>query len=99
MKKQNTAHKPLANLKGTAANWTGSSIELPSSEKQFPSISPAPDFEKLAFTINQVCATTGVGRTSVYEDIRAGKLKSVMVAGRRLVRRTDLENWLKGEAA
>ena len=53
--------------------------------------------EKLAFNINEVCAATGIGRTSVYEAIKNGALKSMMVGGRRLVRREALENWLTGE--
>ena len=54
--------------------------------------------EKLAFNINEVCAATGIGRTSIYEAIKAGTLKSVMVGGRRLVRREALENWLEGQS-
>jgi len=61
-------------------------------------IAPRSQQEKLAFNINEVCAATGVGRTSVYEAIKNGALKSVMVGGRRLVRREALENWLDGQS-
>lgn len=54
--------------------------------------------EKLAFNIPEVCAATGVGRTTVYEAIKAGALKSIMVGGRRLVRREALANWLDGQS-
>ena len=54
--------------------------------------------DKLAFNIPEVCAATGIGRTSVYEAIKNGALKSVMVGGRRLVRREALENWLDGQS-
>ena len=60
------------------------------------SLPPKP-VEKLAFNIPEVCAATGVGRTTIYEAIKAGALKSIMVGGRRLVRREALANWLDGQ--
>lgn len=50
---------------------------------------------KLAYTIPEFCAATGVGRTSVYEEIAAGRLKSIKAAGRRLILRHDGEAWLQ----
>jgi excisionase family DNA binding protein len=41
--------------------------------------------EKRAFRIDEFCAAYGLGRTKTYELIKAGKLRSVLVGGRRLV--------------
>ena len=49
---------------------------------------------KLAYTVAEACAATGLGRTSVYEQINAGHLKSIKAAGRRLILRSDLEAFL-----
>ena len=51
--------------------------------------------QKLAFTVAEFCAATGIGRTSVYEEIAAGRLKTILAAGRRLITRADAERWLE----
>ncbi|HSP45790.1 MAG TPA: helix-turn-helix domain-containing protein [Chthoniobacterales bacterium] len=52
------------------------------------------DGEKLAYSIYDVTKLTGVGRSFVYEQIKAGRLV-VKKAGRRtLVFDTDLKAWL-----
>lgn len=50
--------------------------------------------EKLSYTISEVCFATGLGRTSIYEAIASGALKSIRACGRRLVLKADLEVWL-----
>lgn len=50
--------------------------------------------DKLAYRIDEAVLATGVGRTSLYEAIRAGELKAFKKAGRRLIRRADLEAYL-----
>lgn len=50
--------------------------------------------EKLAYKIDEASAATGIGRTSLYEAIKAGHLKSIMACGRRLILRQDLERFL-----
>lgn len=50
--------------------------------------------EKLAYTLPDFCRTTGVGRTSAYEEIAAGRLKTIKAAGRRLILREDAVAWL-----
>ena len=39
-------------------------------------------------------AAIGLGKTSIYEAIKEGKLKSVRICGRRLILKTDLEAFL-----
>jgi excisionase family DNA binding protein len=41
--------------------------------------------EKRAFRIDEFCAAYGLGRTTTYKLIKAGKLRSTMVGGRRLI--------------
>ena len=50
--------------------------------------------EKLAFTIPEACVALGIGKTSLYELIASGEVKSIRAAGRRLIRRSDLEAFL-----
>jgi excisionase family DNA binding protein len=52
--------------------------------------------QKLAYSIDDVTKLTGVGRSFVYEQIKAGRLV-VKKAGRRtLIFDTDLKAWLAG---
>ena len=56
---------------------------------------------KLSYTISEAVATTGISRSSLYELINNGDLKSIKVAGRRLIRAEDLQAMLEnaGRAA
>lgn len=51
--------------------------------------------QKLSYTVQEFCVATGLGKTSIFEAIKVGELKSVYVAGRRLILREDGEAWLK----
>lgn len=47
-----------------------------------------------AFTVDGFCSAYGVGRSLLYEEIRAGRI-SVRKAGRRtLIRKEDAQAWL-----
>ena len=50
--------------------------------------------DKLALSIPEACALTGVQKDSLYREINAGRLKTAKVKGRRLIRRKSLEHWL-----
>jgi predicted site-specific integrase-resolvase len=39
----------------------------------------------LAFTLTKFCRQVGISRSSTYKLIKAGKLSTVLVSGRRLV--------------
>jgi excisionase family DNA binding protein len=52
--------------------------------------------EKRAYRINEFCTAYGLGRTKVYELIKSGKLRTVLVAGRRLVPRDAADALLAG---
>ncbi|MFK0687968.1 helix-turn-helix transcriptional regulator [Mesorhizobium sp. IMUNJ 23033] len=48
-----------------------------------------------AFTIKRLCAAYGVGRTFVYEEIKAGRLETRRAGTRKvLVRKVDADKWL-----
>lgn len=48
-----------------------------------------------AFTIKRLCAAYGVGRTFVYEEIKAGRLETRRAGTRKvLVRKVDADRWL-----
>jgi excisionase family DNA binding protein len=50
---------------------------------------------KLAYGISEVVEATNVGRSRLYEDIRAGKLKTFKVGKRTLIAADDLKKWLE----
>ena len=47
--------------------------------------------EKRAYRVNEFCAAYGLSRTSTYALIGSGKLRSVVVAGRRLIHKDAAE--------
>jgi excisionase family DNA binding protein len=51
--------------------------------------------EKLAYTIPEFMDVSGLGsRTGVYQEINAGRLKTVKSGRRRLIPREAAEQWL-----
>jgi excisionase family DNA binding protein len=64
-------------------------------------VAQQPTVEKLAYTVREFCAATGIGKTSTYELIKERKLKAVKAAGRRLILRSDAQAFLEscGDAA
>jgi excisionase family DNA binding protein len=40
---------------------------------------------RLAFRVKSFCKSIGIGRTKFYELVRDGKIKTVVIGGRRLV--------------
>lgn len=47
--------------------------------------------QKRAYRVDEFCAAYGLSRTTTYELIGTGKLRSVVVGGRRLIRSDDAE--------
>jgi excisionase family DNA binding protein len=52
---------------------------------------------KLAYTLSEVSQLTSVGRSLLYEEIKAQRLKTRKVGRRRIVTSSALTEWL-GEA-
>ncbi|MBW8296182.1 helix-turn-helix domain-containing protein [Sphingopyxis sp.] len=55
--------------------------------------------QKLTYTISEFCQISGLGRTTVYMHINAGRLKTRMVGGRRLIPADSGRQFLLGDAA
>ena len=51
--------------------------------------------QPLALSIRQACAVAGVSRSTLYEEIAAGRLKSIRIGARRLILVEDLRDWLR----
>jgi len=54
-----------------------------------------PQSDKLAYRINEAVHASGLGRSFLYEEIRAGALPSFKAGGRRLILRADLVAFLE----
>lgn len=52
------------------------------------------DAKKLSYTVSEMVAATGLGRSRLYEEIRAGRLRIVKAGRRTLILAIDLEKWL-----
>jgi excisionase family DNA binding protein len=53
------------------------------------------DGHRLAYGVAEAAQLCGVSRSSLFEEIREGRLNSVMRAGRRLILHEDLMAWLR----
>jgi predicted site-specific integrase-resolvase len=49
-----------------------------------PPSEPIP-LKRIGYRVNDFCAVTGIGRTSLYDLINAGKIRTVRIAGRRII--------------
>jgi excisionase family DNA binding protein len=47
--------------------------------------------DKLALRVNEAAAVSGLSRSTLYELLKAGKLRAVKIGGRRLILREDLQ--------
>ncbi|MGI6036887.1 MAG: helix-turn-helix domain-containing protein [Limnochordia bacterium] len=53
--------------------------------------------EKRGFSPGEVAQILGVSRTTIYREMKKGRLTSVKVANRRIITQHDLENYLGRE--
>ena len=49
----------------------------------------------IAFSVAEACSAARIGRTSLYEAVRCGKLRAVKHAKRTLILAEDLRRWLE----
>ncbi len=54
--------------------------------------------EKLAFRVTEAVAVSGLSRSTLYELLKAGKLRAVKIGGRRLILRESLQALLEVNA-
>ncbi len=50
----------------------------------------------LSYSIADIVKLSGVGRTLLYEEIKAGRLKAHKLGRRTLILADDLQHWLAG---
>lgn len=50
--------------------------------------------EPLAFSIENAVHASGIGRSTLYNEIKAGELKILKVGNRTLIERDELRRWL-----
>ena len=48
-----------------------------------------------AFSVEQFCQRFGIGRTSVYQEIRLGRLRARKIGRRTIITEDDGEAWLQ----
>jgi excisionase family DNA binding protein len=58
-----------------------------------------PFAEKISCTLDEACSATGLGRSKLYQQIRAGFLETRKVGKRRLVLVESLRNLVDGPSA
>jgi excisionase family DNA binding protein len=51
--------------------------------------------EKLAYTIPEACAAAGIGKSKMYEEIAAKRLRARKLGHRTLILKADLAAWLE----
>ena len=54
--------------------------------------------DKIAYRVDEAVRASGLGRTTIYDEIKSGRLKAVKVAGRRLILKADLEAFLRSNS-
>lgn len=50
---------------------------------------------KAALSVAEFCAIFGIGRTALYEELKAGRLKARKCGRRTLIPRSEGERWLE----
>lgn len=48
---------------------------------------------KIAYTIKEACAATGLSRSTLYREHESGRLAMGSLCGRRVIRAVDLDRW------
>jgi excisionase family DNA binding protein len=60
--------------------------------------SSASKVERKGYRVNDFCEAVGIGRSKTYALIRAGKLRSVRIGGRRIIPSEEAESLLRDGA-
>ena len=53
-----------------------------------------PPTPPLGYSVNQAAAAAGVGRTIIYERIRAGEIAVCKIGDRTIIEASELKRWL-----
>jgi excisionase family DNA binding protein len=68
-------------------------------EEQPAARNAVPPVERLSYRVPEAAAAAGLGVSTVFALIARGDLKSIKRAGRRLILKSDLESFLRGDDA
>ena len=71
---------------------SGTRRAMPVTQQATPAIEVTPD--RFGLSIADAVRVSGVGRSSIYEDIKSGALKARKKGRRTLILRADLQAWL-----
>ena len=55
--------------------------------------------EPFSYRIDDACRVLGIGRTALYAQIAAGRLKAIKIAGRTLITRAEIERLIAEASA
>jgi excisionase family DNA binding protein len=89
---RNAAHRPSTSSNN---NERGASDMPPiPSEQQPPYGGGAPFFDQFAYSIEETARITSLGRTALYEEIKAGRLKARKAGRRTIIIADELRAWL-----
>ena len=55
--------------------------------------------EKRCYTVKEIQEMLGVGRVTVYELLKQGELRYVIVGGKYLVSKKSFDHWLDADAS
>jgi excisionase family DNA binding protein len=58
-----------------------------------------PSRQKLAYSIPEAAEQGSVGVTTIYKEINAGSIKTLLVGDRRLIEHDELVRWLRSKRA
>jgi len=53
---------------------------------------------KIAYSINEACRASSLGRTTLYAAVKSGRLKAVRIGGRTVIPAASLRALIAGEA-
>ncbi len=59
----------------------------------------ASEKDRWAYRVADACHGLGISRTSLYELVKAGKIKTIKIAGRTLVPRSEIERLTRVDSA
>lgn len=68
------------------------SSEIDSTENRAKASAP---LQRLAYSVAEAAAVIDISRSKLYELLGSGELQSIKIAGRRLIRHSDLLSLLK----
>lgn len=59
----------------------------------------ASSVDRVAYSVTEFCASTGVGKTRFYAEVAAGRIRPVKCGSRTLIPASELQAWLERLAA